>query len=94
MQEARALIAASPGFGGIEVRPAVDQPGQYLLLVQWESVAAHRDGFRQSERYEQWRGLLHHFYDPMPAVSYFCAPLLPGERLRAIAVDQSNPITL
>lgn len=71
MATARPLIAASPGFGGIEVRPSVDQPGQYLLLVQWESVAHHRDGFRQSDRYRQWRALLHHFYEPMPVVSYF-----------------------
>jgi heme-degrading monooxygenase HmoA len=75
MAAARSLIAASPGFGGIEVRPAADQPGLYLLLVRWESVADHRDGFRQSDRYQQWRALLHHFYEPMPMVSYFGAPL-------------------
>jgi heme-degrading monooxygenase HmoA len=71
MTAAQPLIAASPGFGGIEVRPAVDQPGHYLLLVRWESVADHRDGFRQSDRYQIWRALLHHFYEPMPVVSYF-----------------------
>ncbi|UVO50999.1 antibiotic biosynthesis monooxygenase [Sphingomonas sp. SUN019] len=71
MREARALIAASPGFGSIIVRPAIDQPETYLLLVEWSDIAAHRDGFRMSDRYEAWRGLLHQFYDPMPVVSYF-----------------------
>ncbi|MDX3909227.1 MAG: antibiotic biosynthesis monooxygenase [Sphingobium sp.] len=71
MREARPLIAASPGFLGIEVRPAVERSGVYLLLVQWESIADHRDGFRQSERYEEWRRLLHGFYEPMPDVIYF-----------------------
>jgi heme-degrading monooxygenase HmoA len=71
MAQARPLIAASPGFVDLEVRPAVERNGQYLLLVRWETVADHRDGFRQSERYQQWRALLHHFYDPMPAVTYF-----------------------
>lgn len=75
MAEARPLTAASPGFLGIEVRPAVETPGLYLLLVRWESVADHRDGFRQSARYEQWRALLHRFYDPMPKVDYFGDPL-------------------
>lgn len=75
MVSARPLIAASPGFLGIEVRPAVEQSGSYLLLVRWESVADHRDGFRQSPRYQQWRALLHPFYDPMPVVAYFGEPL-------------------
>lgn len=75
MAEARPLIAASPGFRGIEVRPAAEKPGLYLLLVRWDSIADHRDGFRKSDRYEQWRALLHPFYDPMPSVDYFGDPL-------------------
>lgn len=71
MREARALITASPGFSGMEVRPAIERAGLYLLLVYWESIAHHRDGFRQSERYEEWRRLLHGFYEPMPDVIYF-----------------------
>jgi heme-degrading monooxygenase HmoA len=69
--QARALIAASPGFLGIAVHPASETPGTYLLLVTWSDIAAHRDGFRRSDRYEAWRTLLHGFYDPMPAVTYF-----------------------
>lgn len=75
MAEARPLIAASPGFVDIEVRPAVEAAGTYLLLVRWNSVADHGVGFRTSGRYEQWRDLLHHFYDPMPEVGYFGDPL-------------------
>lgn len=75
MAQAKPLIAASPGFVELEVRPAVEGQGRYLLLVRWNSVADHRDGFRKSERYEQWRALLHHFYDPMPNVDYFGDPL-------------------
>ena len=69
--QAEPLIAVSPGFQGIEVRPAAEKPGLYLLLVRWDSIADHRDGFRKSDRYQQWRALLHPFYDPMPSVDYF-----------------------
>ena len=75
MAEARPLITASPGFGGIEVRPASEVAGLYLLIVRWADIASHRNGFRQSDRYQKWRALLHHFYDPMPEVSYFGEPL-------------------
>jgi heme-degrading monooxygenase HmoA len=71
MAQARPLIAASPGFLGIEVRAAPEEPGLYLLLVRWVDIASHRDGFRNSERYQQWRALLHGFYEPMPEVRYF-----------------------
>lgn len=75
MAAAKPLIGASPGFIDIEVRRAVENAGTYLLLVRWRSVADHRDGFRQSDRYQQWRDLLHRFYDPMPQVGYFGDPL-------------------
>ncbi len=69
--EATPLIAASPGFIAIEVRRACETPGLYLLMVQWESIADHRDGFRASDRYQEWCALLHPFYDPIPQVTYF-----------------------
>jgi heme-degrading monooxygenase HmoA len=75
MVAARPLIAVSPGFQGIEVRPAFEEEGLYLLLVNWASISDHRDGFRASERYQEWRRLLHPFYEPMPDVRYFGEPL-------------------
>lgn len=71
MHQAKPLIAVQPGFQSIEVRPSTDASDQYLLLVGWDDVESHRDGFRKSPEYEQWRALLHDFYDPMPTVSYF-----------------------
>lgn len=71
MREARPLIAASPGFVAIEVRPAAECTDRYLLRVVWTDIAAHRDGFRGSARYQDWRRLLHGFYEPMPVVEYF-----------------------
>jgi heme-degrading monooxygenase HmoA len=80
MCEAIPLIAASPGFLGIEVRPAVETTGLYLLLVQWADVASHREGFRSSDRYQRWRALLHGFYAPMPQVDYFGSSIIDSHR--------------
>jgi heme-degrading monooxygenase HmoA len=71
MAKARPLIAATPGFQNMSVRRCIETPNRYLLLVEWDSVEAHTIGFRQSERYAQWRALLHHFYDPFPAVEHY-----------------------
>ncbi|WP_353209329.1 antibiotic biosynthesis monooxygenase [Sphingorhabdus sp.] len=75
LAKARPLISVSPGFINMEVRPALEKTGTYLLLVQWSSVDDHKVGFRTSERYLAWRELLHHFYEPMPSVMYFGEPL-------------------
>ena len=71
MKEARPLIAATPGFRSIDVRRCLETPNRYLLLVAWEKLEDHTVGFRQSVRYEKWRALLHHFYDPFPRVEHF-----------------------
>lgn len=75
IDEARPLIEASPGFISMQIRRPTAAGQPYLLLVEWRSVADHQGGFRQSDRYQQWRALLHRFYDPMPEVSYFGEPL-------------------
>jgi len=71
MKEARPLIAATPGFYSISVQRCLETPNRYLLLVEWETLEDHTVGFRQSARYEKWRALLHHFYDPFPRVEHF-----------------------
>lgn len=69
--QARLFIEASPGFHGLDLLPAAEPDGGFLLLVRWDSIAAHRDGFRQSDRYPAWRALLHPFYPSVPVVTYF-----------------------
>jgi heme-degrading monooxygenase HmoA len=76
MAEARPLIAATPGFRSIAVRRCLETPNRYLLLVEWERLEDHTVGFRQSARYEKWRALLHHFYDPFPRVEHFADSVL------------------
>ena len=76
LRDAIPLIAASPGFRGIEVRPACETVGFYLLRVLWDDIASHRDGFHKADRYRQVREMLLPFYEPWPDVSYFGEPLI------------------
>lgn len=68
---ARTLIEASPGFLGLTLSRGIENPGRYLLLVRWESVEAHEVGFRGSPAYQEWRTMLHHFYEPAAQVEHF-----------------------
>jgi heme-degrading monooxygenase HmoA len=69
--EAQLIISTMPGYRSHELQRCLEREGQYLLLVRWDSVAAHEEGFRKSPQYQQWRKLLHHFYDPFPSVYHY-----------------------
>ena len=75
LKKALPLIQATPGFLGIEVRPCIENPDQYLLLVRWERLEDHTIGFRESPRYPRWREALHHFYDGPIGVLHYAEPV-------------------
>ena len=70
---ARPIIASMPGFLELRLLRGIERESTYLLLVDWESVEHHEVGFRQSPEYQDWRAILHHFYEPMPVVEHFQA---------------------
>lgn len=71
--KARPLISRQPGFRSLRLSRSIESPSHYLLLAEWDSVAAHTEGFRKSRDYLVWRELLHHFYEPFPVVEHFTA---------------------
>ena len=70
-REAQAIIASMPGYRSHELQRCLEREGHYLLLVRWDSVADHEEGFRKSPQYQRWKQLLHHFYDPFPTVNHY-----------------------
>ncbi|KAI9133859.1 antibiotic biosynthesis monooxygenase [Acaryochloris sp. CCMEE 5410] len=72
-QQAQHIIAAMPGYLGHELQRCIEQPSRYLLLVHWQTLEDHVQGFRQSPQYQQWKTLLHHYYDPFPTVEHYAA---------------------
>jgi heme-degrading monooxygenase HmoA len=70
-EQAKAIIATMPGFRSLTLSRCIERPHAYLLLVEWERLEDHTEGFRESAEYQQWRALLHHFYEPFPSVEHF-----------------------
>jgi heme-degrading monooxygenase HmoA len=67
----RHLPTRIEGFRSLRLVRGIESPSLYVLLIEWDSVEAHEQGFRRSGEYEQWRAALHHFYDPFPVVEHF-----------------------
>ncbi len=69
--QAREFIRAAPGFCSLHLHRCHETRSRYLLLVEWERLEDHTEGFRGSPQYQEWRRLLHHFYDPFPVVEHY-----------------------
>ena len=69
--QARLIIASMPGFISLSLSRSIETPSTYLLLVKWDSLDDHTVGFRGSPQYQQWRELLHRFYEPFPNVEHY-----------------------
>ncbi|SDO54068.1 Heme-degrading monooxygenase HmoA [Nakamurella panacisegetis] len=68
---ARPIIAGRSGFVDLTLSRCLERPHVYLLLVRWEQLTDHTEGFRGSPEYQQWKAQLHHFYEPFPSVEHF-----------------------
>lgn len=69
--EAQLIISGIPGYISHQLKKCIEKPNQYILLVNWETLEDHTVGFRESLDYQNWKKLLHHFYDPFPVVSHY-----------------------
>jgi heme-degrading monooxygenase HmoA len=74
-ERAKAIVAAMPGFAGLSLSRCLERPSVYLLLIRWQRLEDHTEGFRGSPEYQQWRALLHSFYEPFPVVEHFTTVL-------------------
>ncbi|MEG4226077.1 antibiotic biosynthesis monooxygenase [Microcoleus sp. N9_B2] len=70
-REASSLISSIDGYLSHELHRCTEVQGKYLLLVRWENLESHTIRFRNSAEYQEWKRMLHHFYDPFPIVEHF-----------------------
>ena len=69
--QASGIIASMPGYISHQLQRCVEKQNRYVLLVQWKMLEDHTVGFRGSKEYQEWKKLLHHFYDPFPTVEHY-----------------------
>ena len=70
-RQAQRLIASMSGYRSHQLRRSIEATHRYLLLVDWDRLEDHTQGFRGSREYQEWKRLLHHFYDPFPVVEHY-----------------------
>lgn len=70
-KRASTIISSMKGYRSHELQKCIEENWKYILLVRWETLEDHTEGFRGSAEYLEWKRLLHHYYDPFPTVEHF-----------------------
>ena len=65
------VLAGAPGCRSVRMTRGVESPSRFVLLVEWDSVEAHNDNFRATERFAQWRALIGPYFAGPPLVEHF-----------------------
>ena len=69
--QAQDIISAMNGYLSHQLQQCIENSSRYILLVNWQKLEDHTVGFRESKEYQEWRSLLHHFYQPFPIVEHY-----------------------
>ncbi len=56
--KAAPLFQAARGCRSFRLHRSIEHPSRYRLVVGWDDVAAHMEGFRESEAFQQWRAIV------------------------------------
>ena len=70
-KKAEKIISSMKGYNSHQLKKCIEEEYKYILLVNWETLEDHEIGFRKSDEYQQWKELLHHFYEPFPTVEHY-----------------------
>ena len=67
----RDIVASMSGCLSVRMTRGIESPSQFVLLIEWDSIAAHDENFRGTERFVRWRAAIGpHFANP-PHVEHF-----------------------
>ena len=69
--DAQRILRSMKGYISHELKRGIEKPSRYLLLVEWERIEDHTEGFRNAPEFQEWRALLHHYYDPPPQIAHY-----------------------
>lgn len=65
------VIARAPGFLNAKVVRGIESTERFVLMIEWETLEAHTEGFRNSSLFAEWRAIVGPFFAGAPTVEHF-----------------------
>ncbi len=66
----RDVLAGTPGCRSVRMTRCIESPSRFVLLVEWDSVEAHEQNFRATDRFGHWRAAIGGFFAEPPHVEH------------------------
>jgi heme-degrading monooxygenase HmoA len=66
----RDVVASTPGCRSVRMTRGIESPSRFVLLVEWDDVAAHEENFRGTDRFVTWRAAIGPFFAGPPRVEH------------------------
>ncbi len=73
------VLAGTPGCRSVRMTRGIESPSRFVLLVEWDSVEAHEQNFRGTDRFARWRAIIGPHFARPPRVEHYL-DVDPGER--------------
>lgn len=71
LEDAKGVLLRAEGWREIRVRRGIERPSTFQLVIGWETLEDHTEGFRGGELFGQWRAIIGpHFAEP-PQVEHW-----------------------
>jgi heme-degrading monooxygenase HmoA len=64
------LLAAAPGCSSVKVGRGVEDPGKFILLLEWDAVESHIE-FTKTEAFAEFRDLVGPYFGGAPSMEHF-----------------------
>jgi quinol monooxygenase YgiN len=68
LRAARPVIARAPGYLGSVFHQGINEPGSFVLRIEWETLDAYAESFRQIPLLTEWRSHFYHLLAGPPKV--------------------------
>ena len=67
----RELLAGTPGCRSVRMTRGVETAHRFVLIVEWDSIDAHEENFRATDRFTGWRAAIGPFFAAPPHIEHF-----------------------
>ena len=71
IQQGIQVTRRDPGCRSVVVQRCIEDPARFVLVIQWDSVEAHTEGFRKSPLFAEYRSHINGLFQDNPVVHHY-----------------------
>jgi heme-degrading monooxygenase HmoA len=70
-RDAREILTGTPGCRSVRMTRGIESPSRFVILVEWDTMEAHLENFRATDRFGRWRARIGPYFAVPPVVEHY-----------------------